>query len=67
MNVMASTRFGDNGFTWLLVHLFFLIGFRNRLLVLIQYAWKYFTFQNGSRVILPAYAKSTFKAPGHIL
>ncbi|HYX50194.1 MAG TPA: NAD(P)/FAD-dependent oxidoreductase, partial [Ktedonobacteraceae bacterium] len=46
-------------FTWLLVHLFFLIGFRNRLLVLIQYAWSYFTFQKGSRVILPAYIKST--------
>ena len=40
-------------FTWLLVHIFFLIGFRNRLLVLIQYAWSYFTFQKGSRVILP--------------
>ncbi len=45
-------------FTWLLVHLLFLIGFRNRLLVLLQYAWVYFTFQKGSRVILPAYIKS---------
>ena len=53
-------------FTWLLVHLFFLIGFRNRLLVLLQYAWVYFTFQKGSRVILPAYIKSTSNVTGNI-
>ena len=39
--------------TWLFVHLFFLIGFRNRFVVLFQYAWSYFTFQKGVRVILP--------------
>jgi len=36
---------------WLTVHLFFLIGFRNRLLVLIQWAWAYFTFERGARLI----------------
>jgi NADH dehydrogenase len=39
--------------TWILVHIAFLIGFRSRLLVLIQYAWSYFTFQRGARIILP--------------
>lgn len=39
---------------WLFVHILFLIGFRNRLLVFLQYAWMYFTFQRGSRIILPA-------------
>jgi NADH dehydrogenase len=39
--------------TWILVHIFYLIGFRNRLLVLIQYAWAYVTFQPGARIILP--------------
>ena len=38
-------------FVWLLVYIYFLIGFRNRLLVLIQYAWIYLTFQKGSRII----------------
>jgi NADH:ubiquinone reductase (H+-translocating) len=38
--------------TWIAVHIFFLIGFRNRLLVLIQYAWAYFTYQQGARIIL---------------
>ncbi len=39
--------------TWIVVHIFYLIGFRNRLLVLIQYAWAYVTFQPGARIILP--------------
>jgi NADH dehydrogenase len=39
-------------FMWLLVHIYFLIGFRNRLLVLIQYAWIYITFQKESAIIL---------------
>lgn len=38
--------------TWVLVHIAFLIGFRNRLIVLFQYAWAYFTFQRGARIIL---------------
>ncbi len=36
---------------WLAVHIFFLIGFRNRVLVLFQWAWAYFTFQRGARLI----------------
>jgi NADH dehydrogenase len=39
--------------TWLLVHILFLIGFRNRFIVVTQYAWGYFTFQKGARIILP--------------
>src|SRR5437763_755517 len=35
---------------WLFVHVFFLIGFRNRLLVLIQWAWSYFTFDRVARL-----------------
>ena len=38
---------------WLFVHILFLIGARNRLLVFIQYAWNYFTFQRGTRIIIP--------------
>jgi len=36
---------------WLFVHIFFLIGFRNRILVLIQWAWSYFTYERGARLI----------------
>jgi NADH dehydrogenase len=37
--------------TWIFVHIFFLIGFRNRVLVLIQWAWSYFTYGVGARII----------------
>lgn len=36
---------------WLFVHIVFLIGFRNRLLVLIQWAWSYLTYDRGARLI----------------
>ncbi|HXS75177.1 MAG TPA: NAD(P)/FAD-dependent oxidoreductase [Terracidiphilus sp.] len=38
-------------FTWISVHIFFLIGFRNRLAVLSQWIWQYFTFTRGARLI----------------
>jgi NADH:ubiquinone reductase (H+-translocating) len=37
--------------SWLFIHIFFLIGFRNRLIVLIQWAWSYFTYERGARLI----------------
>ena len=37
--------------TWIFVHIFFLIGFRNRVLVMIQWAWSYFTYGVGARII----------------
>ena len=36
---------------WLFLHLFWLIGFRNRLVVLGEWAWAYFTFQRRARLI----------------
>jgi NADH dehydrogenase len=37
---------------WLLVHIYRLSGFRNRLSVLIQWAWSYLTFTRGARLIV---------------
>jgi NADH dehydrogenase len=37
--------------SWLFIHIFFLIGFRNRIIVLIQWAWSYFTYERGARLI----------------
>jgi NADH dehydrogenase len=37
--------------SWLFVHILFLIGFRNRIIVLIQWAWAYFTYERGARLI----------------
>jgi NADH dehydrogenase len=36
---------------WLMVHIFFLIGFRNRFMVIFNWAWSYFTYQRGARLI----------------
>jgi NADH dehydrogenase len=36
---------------WLFIHILFLIGFRNRLSVVFQWAWSYFTYQRGARLI----------------
>ena len=37
--------------SWLFIHIFFLIGFRNRLIVLIQWAWSYLTYERGAQLI----------------
>jgi len=37
---------------WLAAHIFFLIGFRNRMIVLIDWAWAYFSYQRNARIIL---------------
>lgn len=36
---------------WLLVHIYYLIGFRNRLITLFQWAWTYVTYTRGARLI----------------
>jgi len=36
---------------WLFIHIIFLVGFRNRLVVLFQWAWAYFSFNKGARLI----------------
>jgi NADH dehydrogenase len=48
---------------WLFIHILFLIGFRNRLLVMIQWAWSYLTYERGARLItggdeLPGWVES---------
>lgn len=36
---------------WVFVHILYLIGFRNRLIVMLQWAWAYVTYQRGGRLI----------------
>jgi len=53
---------------WLFVHILFLIGFRNRLLVFIQWAWSYVTYERGARLItgstaLPGWSDATSAQP----
>src|SRR5437667_2076352 len=44
---------------WLFVHIIFLVGFRNRLVVLFQWAWAYFTFNKGARLITRNFQSET--------
>ncbi len=37
---------------WLLAHIYFLIGFRNRLVVLIDWGWAYWTFERNARIVI---------------
>ena len=39
---------------WLLAHIYFLIGFRNRIVVLIEWAWAYWTFERNARIVFQA-------------
>ena len=39
---------------WLFLHVMYLAGFRNRVSVLIQWAWSYFTWQRGARIVTTA-------------
>ena len=39
---------------WLTAHVFFLIGFRNRMIVLLNWFWAYWSYQRGARIILGA-------------
>ncbi|HXY92816.1 MAG TPA: NAD(P)/FAD-dependent oxidoreductase [Acidimicrobiia bacterium] len=45
--------------SWLGLHLVFLIGFRNRLVVLVNWVWNYFTFDRGNRIIIPPEPSTT--------
>ena len=51
--VLGAIRF--SGFSawlfWLFAHIYFLIGFRNRLIVMVDWAWAYFTYERSARVV----------------
>ena len=53
--VAQSGRLRLTGFVawlaWVLVHVLLLIGFRNRLVVMVEWAWAYVTFNRGVRLI----------------
>ncbi len=54
--VLESGRVSLVGFpawvAWLVVHVYFLVGFKNRLFVVAQWAWAYLTYGRGARLIV---------------
>jgi NADH dehydrogenase len=66
----AIARLKNKSFTgfpawvlWLTVHIYKLIGFRNRLLVLINWAWDYFFYERVVKLILPKRQTKDVEAP----
>ena len=43
--------------TWMSVHLLFLVGFRNKAVVLLNWVWSYFTYDKGTRLIIRPFKK----------
>lgn len=62
---MEALRFGGwpAWVVWLLVHIYYLIGFRNRIIVLIQWCWSYFFYARGSRLIVNKEWREAHKPP----
>jgi NADH:quinone reductase (non-electrogenic) len=48
---------------WIFIHIFFLIGFRNRFVVLFEWAWAYITYQRSARIILNESAGAEGSSP----
>jgi NADH dehydrogenase len=44
-------------FVWMFVHLMLLVGFRNRVVVFVNWTWNYFRYNNGLRLIIRPYKK----------
>jgi NADH:ubiquinone reductase (H+-translocating) len=71
--VIATKRFALHGLLawllWWVVHIYFLVGFRNRLLVMWSWAWSWITYKRGARLItgkvgaLPAIAEASGSGP----
>ena len=49
--------------TWLVVHLYQLVGFRNRLVVMINWAWDYLFYERAVRLIMPAEKEEIARPP----
>ncbi|HET9182651.1 MAG TPA: NAD(P)/FAD-dependent oxidoreductase [Candidatus Angelobacter sp.] len=49
--------------SWLSIHLFFLIGFRNRIMVVAEWAWAYITYNHGARLITEPRATAAEERP----
>jgi NADH dehydrogenase len=53
--VVATKRFALSGvmawLLWWIVHIFFLVGFRNRALMMMHWGWSWLTFKRGARLI----------------
>jgi NADH dehydrogenase len=66
--IAATGRLQFGGFLawliWLTVHIYFLVGFKNRLFVVIQWAYAYLAYGRGARLIYGADWRQRGELPG---
>lgn len=68
--VDLGTRSFGGTFAWLLwmfVHVIQLVSFRNRIMVLVNWAWKYLSWKNTIRLIIRPYVRKTSVAPAQVV
>jgi NADH dehydrogenase len=46
-------------FVWMFVHLMTLVGFRNKLVVFVNWVWSYFSYDRGTRLIIRRFSRSS--------
>jgi NADH dehydrogenase len=54
-----STQGAMAWFIWMFVHLMALVGFRNRVIVFINWLWSYFSYDRAIRLIIRPYSKKS--------
>jgi NADH dehydrogenase len=66
--ICDTGRFRFGGFAawlfWLCVHIYFLVGFKNRLFVVMQWAWSYLSYGRGARLIVSREWRRGGELPG---
>jgi NADH dehydrogenase len=50
-------------FFWALIHVYLLVGFEHRLLVSVQWLWRYLTYEQGARLIVDETRKGVIAPP----
>ncbi len=53
-------------FVWMFVHLMSLVGFRNKLVVLVNWIWSYFSYDRGSRLIIRPFNRESMTEDTHV-
>lgn len=69
--VVDLPKFHFGGFfawlVWMFVHLMSIVGFRNRLVILMNWLWNYMTYDRGTRLIIRTFVRNKNYKPGDTL